>query len=71
MFTVVECKIVNLRKSAMKKILLLFLLFLNTSCTIFEAGRLTEERKKLFNKNNDKEFCDQNPDRCVNNIPWS
>ncbi len=55
----------------MKKILLLFLLFLNTSCTIFEAGRLTEERKKLFNKNNDKEFCDQNPDRCVNNIPWS
>ena len=55
----------------MKKFLLLLLLFLNVSCSVFEAGRLTEERKKLFYKNNDTEFCDKNPDRCVNNIPWS
>lgn len=55
----------------MKKLLLLLLLFLNVSCSVFEARHLTEERKKLFNKNNDKEYCDKNPDRCVNNIPWS
>ena len=54
----------------MKKILLMLLIMVVSSCTVFEAGRVSKERKKLYEQNNNREFCEKNPDKCVNNIPW-
>ena len=54
----------------MKKFLLIALLLFLYACTVFEAGKVSDERKKLYEHNNNKEFCEKNPDKCVNNIPW-
>lgn len=53
----------------MKKFPLMALLFLLSACTVFEAGKVSDERKKLYERNNSKEFCENNPDKCINNIP--
>lgn len=55
----------------MKKILILFMLIMVTSCTVFEAGKMKDERKKLYEHNNNAEYCKQYPKKCVNNIPWT
>ncbi len=55
----------------MKKILCLCLILCSMSaCKGFVAGDISEERKHLYEYNNNQEYCDKNPDRCVNNIPW-
>lgn len=56
----------------MKKILCLCLILCSVSaCSGFVAGDIREERKRLYEYNNNQEYCDKNPNRCVNNIPWS
>lgn len=35
-----------------------------------EAGKVSKERQHLYDYKNNQEYCDQNPDRCVNNVPW-
>jgi len=55
----------------MKKLFILCALVLVTSCTVFEAGKMKDERKKLYEHNNNKEYCEKYPNKCVNNIPWS
>lgn len=53
----------------MRKLLLLLMICLITACTV-EVGKVSKERKELYDHNNDKEFCEQHPDKCVNGIPW-
>ena len=53
----------------MRKLLLLFMICLVTACTV-EVGKVSKERKDIYDYNNSKEFCEQNPDKCVNGIPW-
>lgn len=53
----------------MKKLVLLFMLIMLTACAI-EVGKVKKERKELYDHNNNKEFCEKNPNKCVNGIPW-
>lgn len=53
----------------MRKFILFFMIAILTSCT-FEAGKISQERKDLYDRNNSQEFCEENPDKCVNGIPW-
>ena len=48
----------------------LICLFLLSACKVFVAGEISPERKRLYERNNNQEYCDKNPERCVNNIPW-
>ncbi|MBP5215891.1 MAG: hypothetical protein J6039_04985 [Alphaproteobacteria bacterium] len=54
----------------MKKIFLSLLFLAISGCTVLEAGKIKDERKELYDYNNNKEFCDKNPQKCVNGIPW-
>lgn len=53
----------------MRKLVLLFMITLLAACTV-EVGKVKPERKALYDHNNNKEFCEKNPDKCVNGIPW-
>lgn len=56
----------------MKKILILMMLVLISGCAehAFEAGHVRKERKELYDYNKDEAYCNENPDRCINGIPW-
>ena len=54
-----------------RTIFLCLLLTLLASCKGFVAGDISKERKHLYEYNNNQEYCDKNPNRCVNNSPWS
>ncbi|MBP5352660.1 MAG: hypothetical protein J6Y91_02710 [Alphaproteobacteria bacterium] len=54
----------------MRVCFLLSLIMLIASCTAVEVGKVSPERKHLYDYNNNDEYCQKNPDRCVNNIPW-
>lgn len=55
----------------MKKLILCLLLITFVSgCNTFEAGKIKPKRKELYDYNNNTEYCQKNPNRCVNNIPW-
>ena len=56
----------------MKKLLILMMLVLISGCQkhMFEAGHVRQERKELYEHNNNEEYCKANPDRCINNVPW-
>lgn len=41
-----------------------------SACSGYVAGDISKERKRLYEYNNNQEYCDKNPNRCVNNIPW-
>lgn len=54
----------------MKKTVLFLLVLMICGCV--EVGKFPEHRERLHNlgTENDKAFCEQNPDRCYNGIPW-
>ena len=54
----------------MRMVILLMAMFMVVSCTLVEVGKISDERKHLYDHNNNEEYCQKNPDRCVNNIPW-
>ncbi|MBR1600353.1 MAG: hypothetical protein IJ677_02110 [Alphaproteobacteria bacterium] len=54
----------------MKKFMLFLMIITITACTAVEIGKVSPERKQLYDHNNNKEFCEKNPDKCVNGIPW-
>lgn len=54
----------------MRKLVLFLAVLVTASCTMVEVGKVKEERKELYDYNNNKEFCEQNPDKCVNGVPW-
>lgn len=45
-------------------------MWMTASCTVIEVGKVSEERKHLYEYNNNDEYCQKNPDRCINNVPW-
>lgn len=53
----------------MKRFLLFLVMIILASCSV-EIGKVTPERKQLYDHNNNQEFCEKNPDKCVNGIPW-
>ncbi len=56
----------------MKLVLILsFTAIFLSACNGFVAGNISKERKHLYEYNNNQEYCEKNPNRCVNNIPWS
>lgn len=56
-------------RTTMRKLVLLFIITLLAACTV-EVGKVKPERKALYDHNNNKEFCEKNPNKCVNGIPW-
>jgi hypothetical protein len=53
----------------MRKLFLSLMIVMLAACTV-EVGKVSPERKELYDHNNNKEFCEKNPDKCVNGIPW-
>ena len=53
----------------MQKVLFVVALLLISSCSAFVAGQLKDSRKELYTHNNDRAYCQANPDKCINNIP--
>ncbi len=51
----------------MKKLILLALVFLN-GCIV--VGDFSENRNRLHSMGQDEAYCQKNPDKCVNNVPW-
>ena len=67
----VEPKIHYLRRNPMKLVLILsFTAIFLSACNGFVAGNISKERQHLYEYNNNQEYCEKNPNRCVNNIPW-
>jgi uncharacterized protein YceK len=56
----------------MKKILVLMMVILVSGCSkhAFEAGYVKKERQELYEYNNNVKYCQENPDRCINTVPW-
>ena len=67
-FTELEIDILG-RRTVMKKLILSLMIAMLAACTI-EVGKVKPERKELYDHNNNKEFCEKNPSKCVNGIPW-
>ena len=68
---IIQFEIYFLRRLKMKKLILLLVLFSVCGCSnVFVAGDWRKERKELYDYNNDAKYCQENPDRCVNNVPW-
>jgi len=57
------------RRTIMRKLFLSLMIVMLAACTV-EVGKVSPERKELYDHNNNKEFCEKNPDKCVNGIPW-
>jgi len=55
----------------MRSLVVLVILLAVSACNVFVAGDIDERRKRLYERNNNQEYCDKNPKMCVNNIPWS
>lgn len=54
----------------MKKLLALALLIVLCGCKCFVAGDFSKKRNHLHDMGNEKEYCAQNPDRCIKDVPW-
>ena len=53
----------------MKKAGLMILLLLLSACVV-EVGNFPEKRIKLHEMGYDENYCERNPDRCVEGVPW-
>lgn len=52
----------------MKKIMIVFLLFLICGCV--EAGAFSEKRNRLHQLGQEDNYCEKNPDRCIDGVAW-
>lgn len=52
----------------MRTLVLFVLLFFVAACTMFVAGNIDERRKRVYERNNSQEYCEQNPEMCVNGV---
>lgn len=53
----------------MRTFILFTLLFFVSACTVFVAGDVEERRKRVYERNNSQEYCEQKPEMCVNGVP--
>ncbi len=49
---------------------LLIMILLISACAKYEVGKVSPQRKHLYDYNNSEDYCAEHPDRCVENIPW-
>ena len=54
----------------MRIYVLLLMALVLASCSVFQAGKVNDRREELYKHNNNNEFCEKNPTKCINNIPW-
>ena len=54
----------------MKKCILFFSLAILCSCKGIVAGELSENRKRLHQVGNEENYCNVNPDKCINGVQW-
>ena len=53
----------------MKQTMIMFLLLLLSACVV-EVGNFPDKRIKLHEMGYPDNYCEQNPDRCVQGVPW-
>ena len=54
----------------MKKTILFLLLVILAGCKCFVAGEISEERKRIYELGREADYCQKNPSRCINGVPW-
>ena len=54
----------------MKHFVLFSLLLMLCACQGIVAGDLSEKRSRLYEVGNETDYCEKNPHKCVNGIPW-
>lgn len=52
----------------MKKFIMLVMVLVLSGC--FTAGDFPEKRLKLHEMGHEDDYCQRNPDRCINGVPW-
>lgn len=52
----------------MKYLIAFFCVCLLTACV--EVGNFSEKRIKLHEMGYGNDYCEKNPDRCVEGVPW-
>lgn len=52
----------------MKKFVVLLLLLGVAACV--EAGAFSEKRNRLHQLGQEEDYCQRNPDRCVDGVAW-
>lgn len=56
----------------MKKYMIILLICLVAAgCSPIVLGKVSPERQRLYDRNNDEAYCEENPEMCVNGVPWS
>ena len=54
----------------MRLSIILLLLFCIAGCAQMESRRMSEHHKRLYQHNNNEEYCEKHPNDCIENIPW-
>ncbi len=52
----------------MKKFIMLVMVLILSGC--FTAGDFPEKRERLHNMGHEDDYCQKNPDRCINGVQW-
>ncbi len=52
----------------MKKVFLLFVITMLGACVV--SGDFPENRNRLHELGRDDVYCQKNPDKCIDGIPW-
>lgn len=52
----------------MKKVFLFLMMIILNACVV--SGDFTERRNRLHELGRDDAYCQKNPDKCVDGIPW-
>ena len=54
----------------MKRFIVIALLLMITACKGIVVGDLSEKRSRLYEAGNEEDYCEKNPKRCINGVPW-
>ena len=54
----------------MKEFVIIALLLMISACKSIVIGELSEKRSHLYEVGNEEDYCNKNPKRCINGIPW-
>lgn len=52
----------------MKKLICFIVMLAISGC--ISAGSFSEKRNRLHEMGHEDTYCEQNPNRCVNGVPW-
>ena len=57
-------------ETEMRLSIILLLLCYVAGCAQMESRRMSEHHKRLYQHNNNDEYCETHPKDCIENIPW-